>query len=149
MMFDLIPYGRRNRNLNLFDEMARFLDRPFFGTVSGARSFNVDVIDKDDHFLLKADLPGVKKEDIKIELDGKFMMISAEQNVEKSEETENYVYKERSYGSCSRSFDLTGINTDDITGKFRNGVLELTLPKKGEEKKAKQTIEIDFGDDDE
>ncbi|NLZ66091.1 MAG: Hsp20/alpha crystallin family protein [Clostridiaceae bacterium] len=148
-MFDLIPYGRRNRNLNLFDEMARFLDRPFFGTVSGARSFNVDVIDKDDHFLLKADLPGVKKEDIKIELDGKFMMISAEQNVEKSEETENYVYKERSYGSCSRSFDLTGINTDDITGKFRNGVLELTLPKKGEEKKAKQTIEIDFGDDDE
>ena len=93
MMFDLIPYGRRNRNLNLFDEMARFLDRPFFGTVSGARSFNVDVIDKDDHFLLKADLPGVKKEDIKIELDGKFMMISAEQNVEKSEETENYVYK--------------------------------------------------------
>lgn len=148
-MFDLIPYGRRNRNLNLFDEMARFLDRPFFGTVSGARSFNVDIIDKDDHFLLKADLPGVKKEDIKIELDGKFMMISAEQNVEKSEETENYVYKERSYGSCSRSFDLTGINTDDITGKFRNGVLELTLPKKGEEKKAKQTIEIDFGDDDE
>lgn len=148
-MFDLIPYGRRNRNLSLFDEMARFLDRPFFGTVTGTRSFNVDIIDKDDHYLLKADLPGIKKEDIKIELDGKFMTIKAEQNVEKSEETENYVYKERSYGACSRSFDLTGVDMDDITGKFRNGVLELTLPKESKEKKGKQTIEIDFGDDDE
>ena len=145
-MFDLIPYGRRNRYLSLFDEMARFLDRPFFGTGTGTRSFNVDIIDKDDHYLLKADLPGIKKEDIKIELDGKFMTIKAEQNVEKSEESENYVYKERSYGACSRSFDLTGVDMDDITGKFRNGVLALTLPKESKENKGKQTIDIDFGD---
>jgi len=74
------------------------------------------------------------------------MTISAEQNIEKTEEQENYIYKERSYGSCCRSFDLTGVDTDAITGKFRDGVLTLELPKKEENKKSSRTIDIDFED---
>ena len=94
---------------------------------------------------MEADLPGVKKEDIKINLDGKYLTITAEQNVEKTEERKNYVYKERSYGSCCRSFDVTGINTDEIKGKFKDGVLSLTLPKQ-EKKPGPEPIEIEIED---
>ncbi len=142
-MFDLIPYGRRERGL--ISDFNRLLGGSFLQDFSGVRGFKIDVQDMGDHFLLEADLPGVKKEDIKINLDGQYLTISAEQNTEKSEERKNYVYKERSYGSCRRSFDVSGINTDDIKGKFKDGVLSLTLPKQ-EKKPEPEPIEIEIED---
>lgn len=142
-MFDLIPYGRRDRSL--VSDLNRWLASPFLQEFSGIRGFQVDIQDMGDHFLLEADLPGAKKEDIQIKLDGKYLTIKAEQNREKTEEKKNYVYKERSYGSCSRSFDITGIKADEIKGKFTDGVLTLTLPKI-EEKKEPEVIEIEIED---
>ncbi len=142
-MFDLIPYSRRDRGL--ISDFNRLLGNSFLQDFQGVRGFQVDIQDKGDHFLLEADLPGAKKEDIKINLDGKFLTISAEQNVEKTEERKNYVYKERSYGSCSRSFDITGIDTEGIKGKFKDGVLSLTLPKQ-EKKPEPEPVEIEIED---
>ncbi len=142
-MFDLIPYGRRDRSL--VGDLNRWLGGSFLQDFAGVRGFKVDVQDKGDHYLLEADLPGAKKEDIKINLDGQYLTIRAEQNTEKTEERKNYVYKERSYGSCSRSFDVSGIKTDEIKGKFTDGVLTLTLPKQ-EEKEGPDTIEIEIED---
>jgi len=142
-MFDLIPYGRRDRGL--VSDINRWFGNSFLQDFSGVRGFKVDVQDMGDHFLLEADLPGVKKEDIKINLDGQYLTISAEQNVEKTEERKNYVYKERSYGSCRRSFDVEGIKTDEIKGKFKDGVLSLTLPKR-EKKPEPEPVEIEIED---
>lgn len=142
-MFDLIPYGRRDRSLT--SELNRWLGGSFLQDFQGVRGFKVDVQDKGDHFLLEADLPGVKKEDIKINLEAPYLTIRAEQNTEKTEEKKNYVYKERSFGSISRSFDVSGIKTGDIKGKFKDGVLSLTLPKQ-EEQQQPDSIEIEIED---
>ena len=142
-MIDLIPYTRRDRGLE--SDFNRFFGNSFLQDFSGVRGFKVDIQDKGDHFLLEADLPGAKREDIKINLEGQYLTITAEQNVEKTEEQKNYIYKERTYGSCCRSFDVSGVKTDEIKGKFKDGVLELTLPKK-EEKKEPETIEIEIED---
>lgn len=142
-MFDLIPYGRRDRGL--VSDINRWFGNSFLQDFSGVRGFKVDVQDMGDHFLLEADLPGVKKEDIKINLDGQYLTISAEQNVEKTEERKNFVYKERSYGSCRRSFDVEGIKTGEIKGKFKDGVLSLTLPKQ-EKKPEPEPVEIEIED---
>ncbi|MFA5584959.1 MAG: Hsp20/alpha crystallin family protein [Saccharofermentanales bacterium] len=142
-MFDLIPYSRRERGL--VNDFNRFFGNAFLQDFSGVRGFKVDVQDAGDHFLLEADLPGAKKEDIKISLDGQLLTIRAEQNAEKTDEGKNYVYKERSYGSCSRSFDVSGIDTGAIKGKFKDGVLSLTLPKQ-DRKTEPEAIEIQIED---
>ncbi len=142
-MFDLIPYSRRDRGL--ISDFNRLFGNSFLQDFQGVRGFKVDVQDMGDHFLLEADLPGVKKGDIKINLDGSYLTLSAEQNVEKTDEQKNYIYKERSYGSCSRSFDVSGINTSEIKGKFKGGVLTLTLPKQ-EKKPEPEPIEIEIED---
>lgn len=142
-MFDLIPYSRRG--LGLATDFNRLFDGSFLQDFPAVRGFKVDIQDKGDHFFLEADLPGTKKEDIKIRLEGDFLTISAEQNKERSEEKKNYVYKERSYGSCSRSFDVSGIRQEEIKGKFTDGVLTLTLPKM-EARKEPDTIEIEIED---
>ena len=142
-MFDLIPYSRRDRGL--VSDFNRFFGDSFLQDFSGVRGFKVDIQDKGDHFLLEADLPGAKKDDIKIKLEGKLLTITAEQNAEKTEERKNYIYKERSFGSCSRSFDISGVKADEIKGKFKDGVLALTLPKR-DEKKEPDSIEIAIED---
>lgn len=142
-MFDLIPYGRRDRGL--VSDFNRFFGNSFLQDFSGVRGFKVDIQDMGDHFLLEADLPGAKREDIKINLEGQYLTITAEQNVEKTEEQKNYIYKERTYGSCCRSFDVSGVKTDEIKGKFKDGVLELNLPKR-EAKPEPESIEIEIED---
>ena len=78
---------------------------------------------------MKADLPGFTKEDIHIDLNDNTLTIHAEHNEENETKKDNYVRRERRYGSFSRSFDVTNINTSDIDASYANGVLELKLPK--------------------
>jgi HSP20 family protein len=142
-MFDLMPYRRHNRGLlNDFD---RFFDSAMMEW-PGVRGFTVDVQDCGDHFLLEADLPGATKDDVTLTLDGTLLTIHAEQNAETTEEDTHYIYKERSFGSCSRTFDVSGIKTDEISGKFKDGVLTLTLPKEAPEEDQPTTIDIEFED---
>ena len=100
-MFELTPFVKRNNAavydpFRLFDEM----ERNFFkGTSIG--EFRADIRDTGDAYELEADLPGVKKEDIQVELDNNYLTISAERHAEKDEKDKkgNYVRRERSYGS--------------------------------------------------
>ena len=130
-MFELTPFVKRNHvatydPFRLFDEM----ERSFFkGSELG--DFRADIRDTGDAYELEADLPGVKKEDIKVDLDNNYLTISAERHAEKDEKDKkgNYVRRERSYGSYSRSFDISGIKSAEIKGSYENGVLKLVLPK--------------------
>lgn len=144
-MFELRPFERRNNRMtayNPWDEM----ERAFFGDGAWNRSlaeFKTDIQDKGDSYLLQADLPGFKKEDIHIDLDGETMTIRAERHSEHEEQDKkgSYVRCERGYGSYERAFDVSGIDTDKIGAQYADGVLKLTMPKKSATVSAKQ-IEI-------
>ena len=92
-------------------------------------SINTDVIEKEDHYLLQAELPGFEKEDIKIDLDNETLTITATHNEVKKEKRDNYIRQERRYNSYCRSFHIPGIKKESINATYHNGVLEITLPK--------------------
>ena len=94
---------------------------------------------------MEAELPGFNKEDISIDLNGDSLMITARHNSESGEKDDkgNYVRRERKFGSFSRSFDVSGIDTTAIKAAYNNGILELTLPKKGEVTPASRSIQIE------
>ena len=126
-MFGMIPFARHDDNVfDLFDNF----ERSFFGDNS-ASTFRTDIRDEGDKFVLEAELPGFKKEDIKLDLKDGILTVSA-QHSESSEEKDkkgSYIRRERRYGSFARKFDVSGIQEDGITAAYNNGVLELNLPK--------------------
>lgn len=130
-MFEMMPFGRHNRmsTFDPFREMEKF-EQSFFGNAFGG-DFKTDIQDQGDSYLLEADLPGVKKEDIAVDIDGDRLTISAQRSsqTEEKDDKTHYVRQERSYGSYSRSFDITGIKSAEIKGSYENGVLKLVLPK--------------------
>ena len=138
-MFELTPFVKRNA----FSPFFRDFDEDFFRFPQAA-GFKTDIRDMGNEIRLEADLPGVKKEDIKIDIENKFLTISAERKEEKEEKDAkgNFLRRERSYGSFSRSFDISGIKTEDITARYEDGVLTLILPKKDKELPEKRTLEI-------
>lgn len=146
MMLDLMPWGRDERRLwNAFDNFSQEFFRGMDQTVF---EFKTDILDTGDSFLLQAELPGFKKEDIQIGLDGDRLTVRAVRSEEKEEKPENgeagaqYIRRERRYGAFARSFDVSGIDTQKIGAKYENGLLELTLPKKGKEVPESRQIAI-------
>jgi HSP20 family protein len=112
-----------------------FLVRPLAlenARTQGLPRLKVDVSEKNGAYLVSAELPGVKKEDIQITIDGAQVTLAAEVKREKeASQDERVLHTERSYGKLSRSFALPQeIDEANAQAKFRDGVLELTLPKK-------------------
>ena len=139
-MFELTPFRRHEvayDPFRAFDEM----ERSMFGQV---RSFRTDIKDTKDAFIIEAELPGFTKEDIDVSLDGDTLTISAQHNENKEEKDEKtgYIHRERSYGTFRRSFDLAGVDAENITGGLENGVLTLNLPKMKKEEKKSRRIEL-------
>ena len=95
-------------------------------------SMKIDVNEDEKAFTVKADIPGVKKEDIKVDVDDDQVTLRAEVKREKEEKKgEKVVYSERSYGMVSRSFTLPGaVDAKGAKAEYKDGVLNLTLPKK-------------------
>ncbi len=115
----------------------------FFGDLFNRfDNFSTDVIDKGDHYLLQAELPGFKKEEININLDNDTLRITAEHKEESKEEKDNFIRQERRYNSYSRSFNLSGISRENIAASYNNGILELKLPKENAEIVEAKRIEI-------
>ena len=150
-MFELTHRNRYPVNTyNLFREMEA-LERRFFTPFmedffrSDAMSqFRTDVTDEGDHFLLESDLPGFDKKDIRLELNGDTLMVKAERRSKtEQKEKDKIVRMERTYGSYSRSYDLTGIDAEAIKAKYENGVLQLILPKKEQLPPASRQIDIE------
>ena len=131
-MFEMIPFMtcRPNRR-DPFKEMEaieRSLWNPWFS--SSSVPFRTDIREKDDAFILEAELPGFKKEEIDVSLDGETLTIQATHNAEEEEKKdESFIRRERSYGAFVRRFDVTGVDVENLRAKFENGILTLTLPK--------------------
>ncbi len=141
-MFNMIPYEARRLSYNPFRELEN-LEREVFGD-GRLGAFKTDITDMGESYLLEADLPGFKKEDIRIELDDKLMTIRAERHseYEKKDKKGNYLRCERSYGSYARSFDVSSIDAEGIRAEYADGVLKLTMPKKEKKLPTARRLEI-------
>ena len=144
-MFELIPFDRHTRHMMSFDPFREMedLERSFWGGSNNLSAFRTDVIDTGDAYQLQSELPGFKKDDIRIDVENDVLTISAERKFENDESKRpNFVKRERFYGSFSRSFDVSGINVDGIEAAYTDGVLTLTMPKKVETAPVKRSLEI-------
>jgi HSP20 family molecular chaperone IbpA len=127
-----------------FSEMRRLLDTfranmedtlervfPSQASLPALKQPRVDVLDLGDALQVVADMPGVRKEDIEINLTPELVEISAESSTETERKEEEYTYRERGYASYRRMLDLPAdVLPDKAEASFKNGVLEITLPKK-------------------
>ena len=111
-------YGRKN---------------PVFGK-NAARIMRTDVREKKDSYEVDVDLPGFKKDQIRVELENGYLTISAEKGLDKDEDKEGrYIRRERFSGSCRRTFYVgENVEQSDIKASFKHGILGLTIPKKEE-----------------
>ena len=143
-MFELIPFDRSFRRMANFDPFREMdnMERSFFGNANIVSAFRTDVSDTGDAFVLESELPGFSKDDINIDIENDCLTISAERNYEEKDEKQSYIKRERFYGSYSRSFDVSGIDVDNIEAEYVDGVLKLTLPKKAAEIPASRRLEI-------
>jgi HSP20 family protein len=105
----------------------------------------MDLIETEDHFVLRADLPGMSEEDVNLEVEERVLTISGERKAEHTETKEGYHRVERAFGSFSRSLTLPeGIDAEAVTASFDRGVLEVRIPKPEQRKPRK--ISIGVGD---
>ncbi len=103
----------------------------------------VDVYQTDDSYVLNAELPGLSKEEISIDVNDNTLTLKGEKKFEEKVEKENYIRVERSYGTFTRSFVLSdNANTEGIKANYKDGVLEVTIPKKEEAKPKEIKVDI-------
>ena len=127
-----------------FAELRHRLDQVFRDLGDGGQRGwvpSVDLVKEEDRMVLRADLPGIKPDEVKIEVEDDVLTVSGEHREEKEEKKEKYVRRERRYGSFSRSLTLPeGVKADDIDATTEDGVLEVAIPLPKSEKK--QPVEI-------
>lgn len=141
-MFDITPFGYRPTSIfKAFDDFEKKFFSDFY---DGFSTFKTDIEDKGDKFMLSAELPGFDKGDINIDINDNMLTISAEHKEEKDEKDNkgNYIRRERSYGSYQRSFDVSNVNVEKISAEYKNGILQLELPKLEEKKSSQLKIDI-------
>lgn len=151
-MFGLTPNGsnrkrgelvRRNDFFNVRSMFDDFFGDSFLPSFfASSNPIKADIRETDKEYIIDAEIPGAKKEDIKIELRDDMLTIALEHDEQVNEERENYIRKERRYGSCSRSFYIENVKNDKVEAKYNDGILTITLPKSDEVKNKRHNIEI-------
>ncbi len=138
----MIP--RRNNEFDLFNDLFR---DPFFNEHE-TRVMKTDIREKKDKYLIDIDLPGYNKDNIKISVEDGYLTVQAsiDSNHEEKEDGK-FVRRERYMGSCSRSFYVgEDVKSEDIKASFKNGILNLEIPKIEESKKLPEKKYIEIGD---
>ncbi|MGI5921497.1 MAG: Hsp20/alpha crystallin family protein [Syntrophomonadaceae bacterium] len=129
-MFDLMPFRRRNSELDHFwnrDLMADFFNNAF--PFDLGMDIRADIRENDHEYVIEAELPGVRKDDVVVELRNNTLSISAQMNYESNEETTKYIRKERRHGCISRSFYVDNVDSKRVKADYKDGILKIVLPK--------------------
>ena len=136
-MAGLIPFNRkRNDLMNIgFDDFSNMLDDFFTGSWPVQRSlaadtFKIDIQDNDTEYMIEAELPGVKKEDVEITLNEGRLNLSVKKEEISENESKKYIHRERRHAQMSRSILLADANDEGIQAKLEEGVLTIKVPKK-------------------
>ncbi len=151
-MFGLVPFDRSKKNqLQNSEDRIFNMDRifenffndalfPSFYSQSGL--MRVNIRETDAAYELEAELPGVAKDQISIDLDADRLTISVNQDEKSEEKNERFIRRERRCCSMTRSFSVDNVDTEKITAKMEHGILYLTLPKKEQVKPQGRKIDI-------
>jgi len=116
------------------------------GFVPGDWSPRVDVLEREGQLVIRADLPGLSKEDVKVDVSDELITIQGERKHHKKEEREGYCYSECSYGSFYRTIPLpAGAEASKATAQFHNGVLEIAVPAPAQGGKKARRLEVREG----
>lgn len=134
-MFGITPFRGRTGGLSRrwgwdFDRIFDTMLEEFDDITSSYYPMKVDIKEGDKEYILEAELPGANKDNICLEIKDDILTISVERKEELNEERENYIRRERRYGSFKRSFYVDDVEQDKIKAKFENGILRVRLPKK-------------------
>ena len=128
----------------LFDENIGKVRFPDIELATGSWSPAVDIFETRDNVVLKAELPGLEKKDFSIEVKDNLLILKGERKCEKETKEENYYRMERAYGSFTRSFNLpTAVDKDRVKAKFKDGVLEVTIPKTESAKPKQISVDVE------
>ena len=130
---------------SLQGDMNRLFDRFFDGRTANGTSRRwipaMDLLETEDHLVLRGDLPGLTEDDIDIEIKDNVLTVSGERKAENEEKSEGYYRVERSFGNFSRSLTLPqGVDTGKVEANFDKGVLEVRIPKPAEAKPTRVQI---------
>ncbi|MDR1674364.1 MAG: Hsp20/alpha crystallin family protein [Oscillospiraceae bacterium] len=137
-MTGLIPFNRRNlgpaRVGTNFEDFYNVLDDFFSDSFMPSRNllrdtFKIDIEEKDGEFLIEAELPGIKKEEIDLNIEDENLCITVSRTDESGSEEKAYIHRERRTSSMSRRIRLAGADLSEIKAKLDNGILTLTVPK--------------------
>ena len=131
-MFRLTPLSNSIRRRD--DDFVDFYNMidDFFATplrTSRALNFKLDVKEEENAYMIEADLPGIKKEDIKISYEDQVLVISVERDEQKEDKTENYIHRERQVCSMKRALNLPNVDKTKIKARLEDGVLKVTANK--------------------
>ncbi len=143
----LIKFQKETPARTLFPNTVDLFNE-FFNDYAGSdfRKWNapaVNISENDQAYKLQLAVPGLKKEDFKISIDENNLVVSAEQKQESSEKTERFTRKEFSFSSFTRRFSLPeNVDQGAITASYENGIMQLSLPKKVDEKPKAREINI-------
>lgn len=149
-MFGLTPFNNRKQNgivrkndiwdlRSVFDD---FFNESVSGFLTTAHPIKADVRETEKEYIIDAEIPGVKKEDVKLEFRDNQLTILVEQNHQINEENDNYIRKERRYGSFSRSFYVENVKHEGVAAKYNDGILSITLQKEETAKNNNYQINI-------
>ena len=137
-MSGLIPFNRKNNLSNAgsgFEDFYNMLDDFFSGPplVQGRNllrdTFKIDIQEKEQEYLIEAEIPGVAKEEIDLSIEGDNLLIKVDRKEEVEDSGKNYIHRERRMSSMSRSIRLAGADLDEIKAKIEDGILQITVPK--------------------
>lgn len=138
-MFNIVPFGRKNNSglqkyndLFDFDNFFEgfFSDRFFPTLYRNSAQMKVDIKENEKEYILEAELPGVKKDQVDLYIDEDRLTISVQKEEQRKEEKEDYIRRERSFSSMTRSFGIDNVDTEKVNAKYSDGILTVTLPKK-------------------
>jgi len=147
-MMNLVRWNPLGEMTAMQNRINRMLNTPYWpagrmddDTGMGRWNPAVDLYEKDDHFVIKAELPGVDKKDIAIDLKDRVLTLSGERSYENEVKEENYYRRERSYGKFQRAFTLPAdVDSDNINAEFKDGLLQIEVPKPEQQKPKQVTI---------
>ena len=138
----LVPYARKNHTVSNFNPFHDFdeLERAFFSD-NALGEFKADIQEDGDNFVLEADLPGFKKDEISLDIKDGYLTIAAQKGLDKDEQDKKgrVLRQERYAGACSRSFYVGNVKPADVKAKYEDGVLSVIVPKEDVKKLVSST----------
>ena len=146
-MANLIPVNRRNRSVapagfeDFYNVLDDFFTDPWLAGRHTREAFKIDVQQNDNAYTIEAELPGVNKDEVSLEMNDGTLRISVNHEESKDEETKNYIHRERRYSAMSRAVYLADAEADGISAKLDGGILRVSVPR---QKNAENTRHIEI-----